>query len=162
MISRIKSYISPIGLIEPLAVNAGCKIPELPKGFIVMFAGNIGEAQDFDHIMEAANYLKDEQSIHFVFVGDGRKRPWVEKYRDEHKLQNTVHWLGRHPVETMPLFFRQADVMLMTLKDVSIFSLTGSGKTRNIYVGRQANFGYDEWRRTKNHRRSFVWLFCCS
>lgn len=111
-----------------LAVNAGCKIPELPKGFIVMFAGNIGEAQDFDHIMEAANYLKDEQSIHFVFVGDGRKRPWVEKYRDEHKLQNTVHWLGRHPVETMPLFFRQADVMLMTLKDVSIFSLTAPAK----------------------------------
>ena len=113
---------------KALAVNAGCKIPELPKGFIVMFAGNIGEAQDFDHIMEAANYLKDEQSIHFVFVGDGRKRPWVEKYRDEHELQNTVHWLGRHPVETMPLFFRQADVMLMTLKDVSIFSLTAPAK----------------------------------
>ena len=113
---------------KALAVNADCKIPELPKGFIVMFAGNIGEAQDFDHIMEAAYYLKAEQDIHFVFVGDGRKRPWVEKYQDEHQLQNTVHWLGRHPVETMPLFFSQADVMLMTLKDVSIFSLTAPAK----------------------------------
>ena len=113
---------------KALAVNSDYQIPELPRGFIVMFAGNIGEAQDFDHIMEAAKYLKADQDIHFVFVGDGRKRPWVEKFRDEHQLQNTVHWLGRHPVETMPLFFSQADVMLMTLKDVSIFSLTAPAK----------------------------------
>lgn len=113
---------------KALEVNGNCKIPDLPKGFIVMFAGNIGEAQDFDHIMKAAKYLKDEQQIHFVFVGDGRKRPWVEKYRDDHQLQNTVHWLGRYPVECMPAFFEQADVMLMTLKDVSIFSLTAPAK----------------------------------
>lgn len=113
---------------KALEVNDNCKIPNLPKGFIVMFAGNIGEAQDFDHIMEAAKYLKDEEQIHFVFVGDGRKRPWVEKYRDDHQLQNTVHWLGRYPVESMPAFFEQADVMLMTLKDVSIFSLTAPAK----------------------------------
>ena len=113
---------------KALEVNGNCKIPDLPKGFIVMFAGNIGEAQDFDHIMKAAKYLKDEQQIHFVFVGDGRKRPWVEKYRDDYQLQNTVHWLGRYPVECMPAFFEQADVMLMTLKDVSIFSLTAPAK----------------------------------
>lgn len=113
---------------KALEVNANYLIPDLPKGFIVMFAGNIGEAQDFDHIMEAAMLLKDNQDIHFVFVGDGRKRPWVEKFRDDHQLQNTVHWLGRHPVEAMPAFFEQADVMLMTLKDISIFSLTAPAK----------------------------------
>ena len=113
---------------KALEVNENLQIPELPKGFVVMFAGNMGEAQDFDHIMEAARYLKDEQNIHFVFVGDGRKRNWVEQYRDDHQLQNTVHWVGRHPVETMPLFFCQADVMLMTLKDVVIFSLTAPAK----------------------------------
>lgn len=104
------------------------KLPDMPSGFKVMFAGNIGEAQDFDHIMEAANYLKEQKDIHFVFVGDGRKRSWVENYRDEHQLQETVHLVGRHPVEAMPAFFAQADVMLMTLKDVSIFSLTAPAK----------------------------------
>lgn len=113
---------------KALEVNANYLIPDLPKGFILMFAGNIGEAQDFDHIMEAAKLLKDNKDIHLVFVGDGRKRPWVEKFRDDHQLQNTVHWLGRHPVEAMPAFFEQADVMLMTLKDVSIFSLTAPAK----------------------------------
>ena len=100
----------------------------MPKGFIVMFAGNIGEAQDFDHIMEAARLLKEDKRIHFVLVGDGRKRPWVEQYRDAHGLQDTVHWVGRHPIEMMPLFFEKADVMLMTLKDVSIFNLTAPAK----------------------------------
>ena len=103
-------------------------LPVFPDGFIVMFAGNMGEAQDFDHIMETARLLKDEKNIHFVFVGDGRKRPWVEQYRDEHGVQETVHWVGRHPVEAMPSFFEKADVMLMTLKDVGIFNLTAPAK----------------------------------
>ena len=113
---------------KALEVKGDYKLPDMPSGFKVMFAGNIGEAQDFDHIMEAAKFLQDEKDIHFVFVGDGRKRSWVENYRDENQLKDTVHWVGRHPVEAMPAFFEQADVMLMTLKDVSIFSLTAPAK----------------------------------
>ena len=101
---------------------------EWPNGFIVMFAGNMGEAQDFDHIMEAALKLKNHQDIHFVFVGDGRKRPWVESYCNDHHLQDTVHWVGRHPIEAMPSFFEKADVMLMTLMDIEIFNLTAPAK----------------------------------
>ena len=113
---------------KALEVKGDYILPDMPTGFKVMFAGNIGEAQDFDHIMEAAKYLKNEKEIHFILVGDGRKRNWVENYRDENQLQDTVHWVGRHPVEAMPAFFAQADVMLMTLKDVSIFSLTAPAK----------------------------------
>ena len=113
---------------KALTVKRDYQIPELPSGFKLMFAGNIGEAQDFDHIMEAAKYLKNEKDIHFILVGDGRKRSWVESYRDENQLNDTIHWVGRHPVEAMPTFFEQADVMLMTLKDVSIFSLTAPAK----------------------------------
>lgn len=102
--------------------------PILPDGFIVMFAGNIGEAQDFDHIMDAARILKGADGIHFVFVGDGRRRPWVESYRDEYGLQDSVHWVGRHPIEAMPFFFEKADVMLMTLKDMELFNLTAPAK----------------------------------
>ena len=113
---------------KALEVKGDYKLPDMPSGFKVMFAGNIGEAQDFDHIMEAAKFLQDEKDIHFVLVGDGRKRSWIENYRDENQLKDTVHWVGRHSVEAMPAFFEQADVMLMTLKDVSIFSLTAPAK----------------------------------
>ncbi len=102
--------------------------PRLPDGFKVMFAGNIGEAQDFDHIMEAALQLKDERDIHFVIIGDGRKKEWVEKFVADNGLQATVHLLGRHPLETMPAFFRQADAMLLALNDNLIFNLTVPAK----------------------------------
>lgn len=103
-------------------------LPAMPGGFRVMFAGNIGEAQDMEHLMSTALELKSEKSIHFCIVGDGRKRPWVEEYVNKNKLGDTVHLLGRHPIESMPSFFRVADVMLVTLKDSKIFNRTAPAK----------------------------------
>ena len=108
--------------------NGKWKIDNLPEGFIAMFAGNIGEAQDMENLMRAALELKEEKDIHFCIVGDGRKRPWVEAFVKEHGLVNTVHLLGRHPIETMPAFFRVADLMLVTLKDSKIFNRTAPAK----------------------------------
>lgn len=107
------------------------KLPEdvvMPDGFKVMFAGNIGEAQDMDSLMAAALELKEEKDIHFCIVGDGRKRPWVESFVEKHDLESTVHLLGRHPIESMPAFFQAADVMLVTLKDSKIFNRTAPAK----------------------------------
>lgn len=104
------------------------ELPELPNGFRVMFAGNMGEAQDFEHIMECALLLKEDKNIHFVLVGDGRKRSWVENYIIEKNLSETVHWVGRHPLQAMPAFFKEADAMLITLKDQPIFNLTVPAK----------------------------------
>lgn len=105
-------------------------LPLLPEGFRAMFAGNMGEAQDFDHLMETACLLKEEKDIHFLLVGDGRKRLWVEQFIKDNKLQETVHWLGRHPLEAMPSFFEKADVMLVSLKDNLIFNLTVPAKVQ--------------------------------
>ena len=107
------------------------KIPDLPEGFIVMFAGNIGEAQDFESIMSAALMLKDELEIKFVFVGDGRKKSWVDEFIEEHSLEKTCVTLGRYPLDFMPSFFAKADVMLVTLKDELIFNLTVPAKLQS-------------------------------
>lgn len=103
-------------------------IPILPTGFKVMFAGNIGEAQDFEHVMQAALRLKEDKELKFIFVGDGRKKAWVDEFIKKEQLQETVFTLGRFPIETMPAFFSVADVMLLSLKDDYIFSLTVPAK----------------------------------
>ena len=105
-------------------------IPELPKGFKVMFAGNIGEAQDFDSVMKAALLLKDRKDIKFIIVGDGRKKEWVDEYIRENLLEQTVFMMGRYPIEAMPTFYSQADVMFLALKDEYIFSLTMPAKVQ--------------------------------
>ncbi len=103
-------------------------IPKLPKGFKVMFAGNIGEAQDFDNIMQAARELRNEKDIKIILIGDGRKRAWVENFIKKEDLQETVYVMGRFPLQSMPIFFKQADVMLVSLKDEIIFNLTVPAK----------------------------------
>lgn len=107
---------------------ASYEIPQLPDGFKVMFAGNIGEAQDFEHILAAAHKLKDNKEIKWIILGSGRKKEWVINYIKENGLQDTVHLMGSYPVDAMPAFFSKADVMLVSLKDELIFNLTVPAK----------------------------------
>lgn len=110
----------------PLSTNSN--LPQLPEGFLVMFAGNIGEAQDFDNIMNAALLLKNNKNIKFVIVGDGRKKEWTESFVKDNQLEETVFLMGRFPIETMPSFFEKADIMLISLKNEVIFNLTAPSK----------------------------------
>lgn len=103
----------------------------IPKGFIVMFAGNIGEAQDFDSILKAAEITKQFPEIKWVIVGDGRKKAWVEAEIIRLGLQETFFMLGRYPMEEIPSFFVHADIMLLTLKKETIFSMTIPSKVQS-------------------------------
>ena len=112
--------------VEP----AGLEIPEIPPGFVVMFAGNLGEAQNLENVLRAAELTRDDPDIHWVFVGDGRKRPWMDDFVWEHKLEGTVHLLGRFPIEAMPQFFSKASVMLVSLNDEPVFNLVLPAKVQ--------------------------------
>lgn len=104
------------------------EFPSLPSGFNIMFAGNIGEAQDFESVLNAATITQKEAPlINWILVGDGRKAPWIRKEINIRNLTN-IHLLGRFPIETMPAFFKKADAMLVSLKDKPIFSLTVPAK----------------------------------
>ena len=54
----------------------------------------------------------------------------MDEYVKEHQLEDTVHLLGRYPIETMGAFFKKADVMLVALNDVLIFNLTLPAKVQ--------------------------------
>lgn len=101
-------------------------VPELPDGFNVVFAGNIGDAQDMPHVLDAAERLRDSD-INFVLVGDGRKREWVEHEKAARRLDN-VYLPGRFPLAAMPALFAKADVLFLALKNNPIFSLTVPAK----------------------------------
>lgn len=104
------------------------EVPKVPEGFILMFAGAVGEAHGFDCTMQAALLTKEHKDIKWVIVGDGRRLDWVRDFVKEHGLEETVVTLGRYPAETMPLFFEQADVMLVTLNDDPLFKLYAPAK----------------------------------
>jgi glycosyltransferase involved in cell wall biosynthesis len=102
----------------------------LPDGFRVMFAGNIGAAQSFETILGAAEKLRD-RNIHWLILGDGRQAHWVQEEVTRRGLTQCVHLLGRHPVESMPEWFAQADALLVTLRKDPIFALTIPSKIQS-------------------------------
>ncbi len=106
-------------------------IPHLPDGFKVIFTGNIGAAQDFETIISAVEKLKGYKEIHWIIVGDGRRREWAEAEAKKRGLTAHIHFMGRFPLDTMPVFFSQADALLVTLKKEPIFAMTIPSKIQS-------------------------------
>ena len=96
--------------------------PCFPDGFNIVFAGNIGEAQNFENILKAVELTKGK-GINWIIIGEGRKLKWVKKEATHKELDN-LFLLGRYPIERMPGFFNKADAMLVALKNEPTFSLT--------------------------------------
>jgi colanic acid biosynthesis glycosyl transferase WcaI len=119
-----ESFFSPSANINNI------KDPMIPEGFKVMFAGNIGSAQDFETIIEAATILKADQNIQFIILGDGLMKKWAMEQVLTRKLEKTFHFLGRKPIETMPQYYAQSDVLLVSLTDTELFSITIPSKVQ--------------------------------
>lgn len=108
------------------------KLPPLPAGFRIVFAGNIGVSQDFGTILRAAETVhRQYRDIHWIIVGDGRMADWVGSQVRERDLGKYVHLVGRFPLATMPAFFEAADVLLVSLRRDPIFALTIPGKIQS-------------------------------
>ena len=113
---------------KALTAKSDVVTPDVPNGFVAMFTGNIGASQDFGTVLSAAERLKEHKDIHFVIVGNGRAREWVEQQIVERGLNETVHCVGSYPLEAMPATFAKADVLFAALKDEPIFALTVPAK----------------------------------
>lgn len=112
-------------------IRAASEISLKPGSFNILFAGNVGEAQDFPAILAAAEALKTYPNIRWLIVGDGRMAGWVAGQIKVRGLESCVSMLGRYPVERMPSFFKHADALLVSLKDEPIFALTIPGKLQS-------------------------------
>lgn len=97
--------------------------------FTIIFAGNIGSAQSIETVLEAAYLLKSYSDIHFIFLGDGSEKKWVESEIRDKKLFN-LHLLGSFPFEAMPSFLCHSSALLVSLKKNEIFSLTIPSKVQ--------------------------------
>jgi colanic acid biosynthesis glycosyl transferase WcaI len=119
-------------LYQPLVLDKGsAEFSEMPKGFRVMFAGNIGFAQDFGTIVKAAKVLKYYKDIKWIIIGEGSARRWAEGKISKLGLTEVFHFLGKHPAEKIPRYFSFADALLVTLKKDPIFALTIPSKVQS-------------------------------
>ena len=103
-------------------------IPKLPNGFNILFAGNLGVAQDLESVVNCAVKLKEYKNIHFIILGDGRMKKTLEKSIIKNNVINNVHLMGKYPIEAMKTFFHSADSLLITLKNEEALNKTVPAK----------------------------------
>ena len=106
--------------------------PEIkPKDiFTILFAGNIGEAQDFPNIIKAVKNMILNNVINFriIIVGDGSKKEWVKSEVKKLNIEQYFEFYNSYPLERMPSFFRHADALLVSLLNKKVFNMTIPGK----------------------------------
>lgn len=82
--------------------------------FTVMYSGNFGLGHDVDTMCRAAEMLKDDDSIRFVFAGGGKKKEVVDKFVQEKSLTNCI-LAPYQPREKLDASLSVADLHLATL-----------------------------------------------
>ena len=108
-----------------------------------MFAGNLGEAQGLETVVEGTRLLGDDPQVQFVMVGDGIALPRLQQLAEEHGLKN-VRFLGRYPAQEMSRLYALADVLLVHLKDDPLFRITIPHKIL-AYLGSGNHSGRRIW-----------------
>lgn len=114
-----------------VALAPASELAAYADDFKILFAGNIGEAQDFPAIIDAADALRNTPNLRWLIVGDGRAASQAREEIVRRGLQDTIVLLGRFPLERMPSFFAGADALLVTLRKEPIWSLTIPGKVQS-------------------------------
>ena len=98
--------------------------------FKIVFAGNIGEAQGLDLMIETAKRLKDHNDIKFYLVGDGRARKRLESAVKKDNLDNVI-FVGKVSADEADRYIHFADCAYLSFKDNDVFNMTIPAKLQS-------------------------------
>ncbi len=118
--------------IEPLPRDENELLKELglTDKFVFLYAGNMGHPQDLESIVECAFRLRDDVRFHFLFIGSGVKKKWLERAVVEKKLLN-VTVIAPRPRNEQKIFLNACDVGLVPLVN-RMFGVAMPSRTYNF------------------------------
>jgi colanic acid biosynthesis glycosyl transferase WcaI len=99
--------------------------------FVLLYAGNLGDAQGLDDLLDACARLGDLPDFHCLIAGSGTAEDRLRRRAAELCLTNTT-FLGRWPAEDMGALLSVGDVHLVSLKDHALSDLTLPSKLPTI------------------------------
>ncbi|MBW4561953.1 MAG: glycosyltransferase family 4 protein [Mojavia pulchra JT2-VF2] len=95
---------------NPLLQELGCS-----DRFVVLYAGNMGKTHGIKDLAEVATILQVDGNIHFVVVGFGAKKKWLEEYVKSQNLQNmSIIPLSARPRSEQSVSLNAGDVALIS------------------------------------------------
>lgn len=117
------------------------QVPEYtahPGPWNFVFAGNVGQMQSVETVIEAAELLKEDPRAVFHIVGDGIS---LADCREKASNLPNVIFHGRRDVSEMPEIYAMADAMLVTLKDDPVIARTLPGKVQSYMAAGRTVMG---------------------
>lgn len=98
---------------------------QLPQNrFHFTFAGNIGKVQNLESIIRAFGLAVQKRPLMALnIIGDGSNLEQLKKIVQDENIASVFFW-GRRPLMEMPQWFEGSDVLVISLIDQPIFSLT--------------------------------------
>jgi glycosyltransferase involved in cell wall biosynthesis len=119
-----------VDLVKPAskANNALLRELGLTDKFIIQCAGNMGRAQGIENLFKAVEILKNKKNIHFLFIGSGAKRNWMDREICNKELHN-VTILDQRPRSDQGNFLNACDIALVSL----LPGMTGAGVPSRLY-----------------------------
>lgn len=94
----------------------------------VMYAGNIGFAQDWQTLVDLAQLTRDEDVEYFV-IGEGVMKSWLEDQKSTLKLDK-LHVLHYQPRELMPVLLAYSDLQFIFMSP----QMEGQGFPSKVYT----------------------------
>ncbi|HVF31201.1 MAG TPA: glycosyltransferase family 4 protein [Pyrinomonadaceae bacterium] len=114
----------------------------LQEKLVVLYAGNMGHPNDVESIIEAASTLQNRNELHFVFLGAGVKRRWLEEQIRSLNLTN-VTLLDPRPRSEQTEFLNAGDIGLVSLVS-NMVGVSMPSRTYNILAAGKPILGIVE------------------
>lgn len=105
-------FIYPLPKEESLKTEFGFK----PTDKIVLYSGNLGEKQGLEHVVEAADALRDHTDIKFIIVGSGAGKKKIQELAITKQLQDKIYFFPLQPYEKLPALLATGDLHLVLQK----------------------------------------------
>jgi colanic acid biosynthesis glycosyl transferase WcaI len=100
----------------------------LTEKFVVQIAGNMGRTHGLSDVLEAADRLRDDVDVHFLFIGSGAQRGRLEAHARRLALDN-ITFLDPCPAGELAEHLNACDVGLVSL----IAGMTGVSAPSRLY-----------------------------
>ena len=128
-------YLRPI----PKSENPFCAEHGLTDKFVVLYSGKMGLGHNIELILEAAEKLRDNKDICFVFIGEGPKYSVVENFIAGHRSEN-IRLFPLQPDDVFPYSMACGDIGIVT-QEAKMAHLFMPSKTYSMMACGQAILG---------------------
>jgi glycosyltransferase involved in cell wall biosynthesis len=88
----------------------------LSEKFVLLYAGNMGHPNDLESILRSAEKLLPREEFHFLFIGSGVKKRWLETSVKKKGLRN-ITVLPPRPREDQTNFLNACDIAVISFVD---------------------------------------------